>query len=79
MAVSRTTIVLRLKQAAMSRALDRGISFAEFVRRALEKGLAGNGARSRRRHDPFWDDRAVFRGEAPRDLSKNHDLYLYGE
>ncbi|GAG05032.1 unnamed protein product, partial [marine sediment metagenome] len=29
--------------------------------------------------DPFFSDNAVYVGEAPRDLSVNHDGYLYGE
>ena len=81
MLVHRTTIVLpsKLKQAVVGLARAQGISFGEFVRRALEKALAHNGSRRNRTSDPFWDDRAVFRGDVPPDLSKHHDRYLYGE
>ena len=79
--VQRTTIVLppKLKQVAASLAHAQGISFAEFLRRALEKAVANSGSRGNKRNDPLWDDRTVFRGDVPGDLSKHHDLYLYGE
>lgn len=78
--VNRTTIVLplKLKQQAVAAARSSGVSFGEFVRRAVEKAASG-GAGSKKSPDPFWDDHAVFRGRVPRDLSQHHDRYLYGE
>jgi hypothetical protein len=80
MAVHRTTIVLplKLKQEVTARARQSGISFGEFVRRALQRAVAGNGG-PRRRADPLLDDHAVYRGKVPADLSDRHDYYLYGE
>ena len=76
----RTTVVLPLplQSAAKDLARELGISFGEFVRRALEKEVAlhhGNGTE----HDPLLDDTAVYRGKVPKNLSQDHDAYLYGE
>lgn len=30
-------------------------------------------------NDPLFSDNAVFDGDAPQDLARNHDTYLYGE
>ena len=35
--------------------------------------------RRARRDDPLFADSAVWTGPAPRDLSANHDQYLYGD
>ncbi|MBI3698420.1 MAG: ribbon-helix-helix protein, CopG family [Acidobacteria bacterium] len=81
MSTQRTTVVLslKLKQEVTAQARAQGISFGEFVRRALEKAATRSAPRGNKRSDPFWDDDAVFQGDVPSDLSKNHDLYLYGE
>jgi hypothetical protein len=75
----RTTIVLpqALKEIAQDRARSRGISFGEFVRRAVEEATCKT-PRGKSAADPFLSDRAVFRGGAPSDLSERHDFYLYG-
>ena len=77
--MKRTTIVLppELKTRAMKRARNCGISLGELIRTSLEKTLKQPAPSSK--EDPFFADKAVFRGRAPRDLSKNHDKYLYGD
>ncbi len=77
--VHRTTIVLppRIKELATSRAAERGISFSEFVRRAVEKAVAESTHAGHQGADPLLADRAVFRGPAPGDISARHDDYLY--
>lgn len=77
----RTTVVLPapLKQRAVRRAREQGISFGEFVRRAIEETLTapprGNGRK--KTGDPFWDNLAVYAG-GPSDAAVRHDHYLYG-
>jgi hypothetical protein len=79
--MDRTTVVLppRLKDLAQARAHSAGISFGEFVRRALERAVAERPSRRRTRRDPLLDDDAVFKGRVPKDLSARHDDYLYGD
>ena len=80
MSIHRTTIVLplELRQEVFAAARERGVSFGEFARRALKQAttLAGNPSK---REDSLLHDKAVFRGRVPKDISKNHDFYLYGE
>jgi hypothetical protein len=77
----RTTVVLpgSLKQRAVARAREQGISFGEFVRRAVEKMLAAppRGTARKETGDPFWDNLKVYEG-GPADLAAHHDDYLYG-
>src|SRR5689334_7829625 len=54
-----------------------GVSFSEFVRRAVEKAVTEN--RQRPGRDPLLNDHAIFNGGTPQDLSRRHDAYLYGE
>lgn len=83
----RTTIVLppELKRRAVSRARRQGISFGEFVRRAVEKQVAlptvkiVKPPRKRKTGDPFWDNLVFFEDDGPTDLSVRHDDYIYGE
>jgi hypothetical protein len=87
---NRTTIVLPplLKQRAVLRARVQGISFAEFVRRAVEKQVTAPAKvptkvpwkrGSRKTGDPFWDNLKTFDDDGPTDLSVRHDDYIYGE
>ncbi len=78
--MQRTTLVLPepLKQRAVEQARSQGLSFGEFVRRALEAALENSGQLSGRAQDPFWADQIAFGGSSPSDLSANHDGYLYG-
>ncbi len=76
----RTTIMLPpdLKARAQRRAQELGVSFGELMRQALESELAASQGRTRG-DDPLFADDAIFSGEAPADLSENHDRYLYDE
>jgi hypothetical protein len=78
--MTRTTIVLppRLKDMATREARLEGVSFGEFVRRAVEKAVREKTPK-KAAGDPLLSDRAVFRGDVPADLSRRHDHYLYGE
>jgi hypothetical protein len=77
----RTTIVLPdpLKQRAVARAREQGISFGEFVRRAVENMLTAppRGTSRKKTGDPFWDNLEVYDG-GPTDVAGHHDDYLYG-
>ena len=84
----RTTIVMPepLKQRAIIRARERGISFGEFVRRAVEKDLAPApqkkkplNLKGKKTGDPFWDNLVVYTDNGPTDVSVRHDDYLYGD
>ncbi len=63
-----------LCQLAEVAAQSRGMSLDEFVCDSLKASL-GQTADT----DAFFADRAVFDGDAPEDLSVDHDRYLYGE
>jgi hypothetical protein len=77
MPMKRTTIMLPpdLKNQAGRRARQMGISFGEFVRRALAGALTRDGIDAA--EDPLFADRAVHGGEAPADASARHDDHLY--
>ncbi|MGD8331959.1 MAG: CopG family transcriptional regulator [Acidobacteriota bacterium] len=76
--MKRTTVMLPadLKTRAMRVARERGISFGELLRRALEATVQ---APPDEYEDPVFADAAVFEGSAPADLAAEHDGYLYGE
>jgi hypothetical protein len=78
--MQRTTVMLPagLKKRAMALARQRKLSFAEFVRKAVEQSAPAPRKRLKGK-DPFWDDVLVFDGPVPADLSVNHDKYLYDE
>ncbi len=78
--MKRTTIMLPddLKMQAHNRARVMGISLGEFVRESLETVLSQR-EDEKPTEDSLFADNAVYEGKAPRDLSKNHDRYLYGE
>jgi len=63
-----------LCQLAEVAARNRGMSLDEFVCNSLKTSLGRTAD-----PDPFFADRAVFDGDAPEDLSAEHDRYLYGE
>jgi hypothetical protein len=79
----RTTIVLPplLKQRAVSQARVQGISFAEFVRRAVEKQVTApaKGRAKRKTGDPFLDSLVTFDDGGPPDLSTRVDEIVYGD
>lgn len=75
--MKRTTIMLPadLKARAMHAAREHGVSFGEFLRRALDDALRARGGTY---DDPVFADAAVFEGPAPANLSDEHDDHLYG-
>lgn len=76
--MQRTTVMLppELKEKAIRRARERGISLGEFLRESLVLALNSRLAQNRR-DDPLFADQAVFEGAAPSDLAEHHDQYLY--
>ena len=76
----RTTIMMpdELRIRAMTRARSMGISLGQFIRTALERALEESNNKGPQ-EDPLFDDSAVFEGNVPEDISKNHDSYLYGD
>jgi hypothetical protein len=86
----RTTVVLppELKKRAVLRARQQGISFGEYVRRALQDRLAQAPKKvvmipwkkgRRKTGDPFWDNLVTYDDGGPTDMSTRHDDYLAGE
>jgi hypothetical protein len=75
--MERTTIMLppELKSKAIRYSEHKGISLGQLIREALEHEInqQGNAEQSL---DPLYADKVVFKGEAPHDLSMNHDAYL---
>ena len=67
-----------LKQRVLRAARESGLSLSEYVRRAIEDSLQ-NQRRQRKNSKPdgLFLDTAIYRGEAPSDLAKKHDAYLY--
>jgi hypothetical protein len=61
-----------LQERAEAAARMRGITFDEFVRECVS--ISVDRTRSK---DPLFADAEVFSGDAPTDLAKNHDKYLY--
>jgi hypothetical protein len=77
--MKRTTIMLPsgLKERAQRAARERGISFGQLLREAVEDALSED-ATMRPFTDPLFADAAVFEGDSPADLSVAHDAHLYG-
>ncbi len=74
--MNRTTIMLpeALKTKAMRVAVRRGISLGELIREGLVQACAESPSAKR---DALFADTHVFAGEAPANLSVNHDDELY--
>jgi len=82
--MQRTTIMLpsKLKLQARRQARKRGVSLSALVRESLASTLGAGEVdkrKSSRASDSLFADEAVFIGDAPIDLSLNHDRYLYEE
>ena len=58
---------------ATAAAQERGQSLDQFVRGCVVSAI------SKRAEDPLFANISVFQGDAPSDLSQNHDEYLYGD
>ncbi len=78
--MKRTTIMLPddLKIRAHRRAKSIGVSLGELIRESLEVILS-HPDEKKLTEDPLFADDAVYDGKTPKDLSRNHDQYLYGE
>jgi hypothetical protein len=63
----------------VARAREQGISFGEFVRKAVECMLMTppRGTSRKKTGDPFWDNLETYDG-GPADVAARHDDYLYG-
>ena len=75
--MKRTTVLLPddLKKKAEKFAHDQGVSFGEIVRESLVQYIKPKKDNS----DILFNDNALYTGNAPSDLSVNHDDYLYGD
>jgi len=62
-----------LREQAEAAARERGLSLDEFVRESVTIAVGKS-----RSSDPLFGNVEVFTGDAPSDLSENHDHYLYG-
>lgn len=63
-----------LESRVVEEALRRGVTPEEVLREALEVHLHRRG--DQHFVDPLLQDEAVFPGESPADLARNHDKYL---
>lgn len=61
-----------LREQAETAARERGLALDEFVRLCVSKSVSQSVAT-----DPLFADKQVFAGDAPADLSRDHDHYLY--
>jgi hypothetical protein len=48
----------------------------EYIRFLLDQSMAIQPNSTNK--DSFFSDKAIYTAKAPKDLSKNHDAYLYG-
>ncbi len=73
----RTTVMLpsELKQKAVRKSHEMGVSLGEFVRLSLRDELE---RQERSSNDPLFADAEVFQGQAPEDAASSHDDLLYG-
>lgn len=77
-AMKRTTVMLSedLRRRAIVRARQKRVSLGELIRDSLNAALPN--VSYELGEDPLFED-VVFDGPAPRDLSRRHDEYLYGD
>ena len=76
--MQRTTIMLppELKIEAQNLANELGISVGKLIRDALQLCLEKK--KKEKGADLLFSDFPVYKGETAKDLSLNHDYYLYG-
>ena len=76
--MQRTTIMLPhdLKIRAEEVSRRKGVPLGELIREGLKDLLNKNESVT---GDPFFKDTAVYKGHAPKNVSKAHDDYLYGD
>lgn len=74
----RTTIMfpedLKIKVEEYSR--RKGLSMGEIVREAVKDLLA---RQNEDQKDSFFSDNTIYKGDTPKELSADHDKYLYGD
>lgn len=77
-AMKRTTIMLpeALRQRALSRAKQKGVSLGELIRDSLDAALPAVDYDAS--SDPLFES-VIYDGPAPADVSTRHDAYLYDE
>lgn len=77
--MERTTVMMPadLKERAIYKAQKLKISFGELVRKSLEIFI--DNERLYLKDDPFIADKEIYCKVVKNDLSKNHDIYIYGE
>ena len=77
--MKRTTIMLPedLKVQAEKAARKKRVSLGQFIRSSIEKAVRHVSQSGQ--EDPFFADKTVWRGTAPRDGAHRHDKYLYGK
>jgi hypothetical protein len=77
-AMKRTTIMLPedLRQRALFRARQKGISLGELIRDSLNAVLPKATYDAHR--DSLFED-VIYDGPAPADVSSDHDRYLYDD
>ena len=78
--MDRTTIMLPpdLKIRASNQAKKMGMSLGQLIRDTLENSLITESKR-KTAADSLFLDSEVFEGKTPKDLSSEHDNYIYGE
>jgi hypothetical protein len=76
--MKRTTIMLpdELKKLAENEASRRGSSLGEVIRLAL-KELLQPARKNNSKKDPIFSDDLIYKGPVEKDISSNHDEYLY--
>lgn len=76
--MKRTTIMLPddLKKLAEREALRRGFSLGEIIRTALHEMLQPT-KKHKGKRDPLFSEDLVYKGPVEKDISSNHDAYLY--
>ena len=79
MIMQRTTIMLPmdLRAKAFQRARELHISLGEFIRHSLRLSITKTAQKETK--DSLFLDGVIFKGNAPSDLARNHDRYLYEE
>jgi metal-responsive CopG/Arc/MetJ family transcriptional regulator len=75
--MQRTTIMLPddLKKMAEREAMRRGASLGEIIRTALKELLQPK--KHTNKKDSLFSDSLIYKGPVEKDLSQNHDNYLY--
>ena len=76
--MKRTTIMLPddLKRLVEREAALRGASLGEIVRMALQELLLPS-KKAKSKKDSLFCDNFIYKGPVEKDISSNHDAYLY--